>query len=216
MRKFALAAIFLFMLFAFPISATCAVSIGVKKGDWIEYKVAVTGDMPGHDAQWARTDVVDVQGSVLDLNMTTQFTNGTYLYENITSNLETGQLGDDFFIPANMSVGDVFYDAHVGNITITGSSQRTYAGAERTVVSGQTNVTSFYWDKQTGILVEAYSNYSNINFTMKTVANRTDMWQSQVPEFNASIVFVAVVTIAVAELIIYGLRGRRARQSVIN
>ncbi|HTY74914.1 MAG TPA: hypothetical protein VMD05_05035 [Candidatus Nanoarchaeia archaeon] len=216
MRKFALAALFLFILIAFPASTTYAISVGVKKGDWIEYKVAVTGDMPDHDAQWARTDVVDVQGSVLNLNMTTQFTNGTYLYENITLNLETGQLGDDFFIPANMSVGDTFYDAHVGNITITGSSQRTYAGAERTVLSGQTNVTSFYWDKQTGILVEAYSNYSNINFTMKTVANKTDMWQTQVPEFNASTIFVAVVTIMVAALIICGIRSRRARQSVIN
>jgi len=198
-----LTALILVGIFLIQSVAVSAVSVGVKKGDWIEYQVAVTGSMPDHDARWARTDVTDVQGSVLFLNMTTQFTNGTYLYENIALNLETGLLGDDFFIPANLSPGDVFYDAHVGNITITGSEQRTYAGAERTVVSGHTDVTSFYWDRQTGILVEAYSNYANINFTMKTVADKTNMWQPQASGVEPALVYavsaaVAVVVVALA------------------
>jgi len=215
MRKIALAALLFVGLVAFPTSAFYALSAGVKQGDWIEYQVAVTGDMPGHDAKWARIDVVNVQGPVLSLNMTTQFTNGTYLYENITLNLETGQLGDDFFIPANLSTGDVFYDAHVGNITITGSEQRTYAGAERTVLSGHTNVTTFYWDKQTGILVEAYSNYSSINFTMKTVTDKTDMWQPQAPGLSASLVYAAsavAITVVVVAIVLYWRRRGRAKQ----
>jgi hypothetical protein len=212
MRKIAIAALFFVMLVAFPTSAFYALSAGVKQGDWIEYQVSVTGDMPDHDAQWARIDVVNVQGPVLSLNMTTQFTNGTYLYENITLNLETGQLGDDFFIPANLSTGDVFYDARAGNITITGSEQRIYAGAQRTVLSGHTDVTAFYWDKQTGILLEAYSNYSSINFTMKTVTDKTDMWQPQTPGLSTTLVYavsaVAVVVVSIIAVLYWRRRGR--------
>jgi hypothetical protein len=147
--------------------------------------------------------------------MTTQFTNGTYLYENITLNLETGQLGDDFFIPANLSPGDVFYDAHAGNINITGSEQRTYAGAERTVLLGHTEFTTFYWDKETGILVEAYSNYPSINFTMKTVTDHTNMWQPQASAPSALLVYAAsAVAIAVAALaaVLYWRQKGRAKQ----
>lgn len=203
MHKSALSAIVLTVLIVtMPVFslAFADVSVGVKKGDWIDYNVAITGNFEDHDATWARTEVTDVQGPVLYLNMTTLFINGTYTYENITLNLQSGQLGDDFFIPANLSTGDVFYDARLGNITITGSEQKTYRGVERTVVTStvyanKNEATVFYWDKQTGIMVEAHSNYSDINFTMTTFANDTNMWRQQ--DHADSIAFYALLTTVV-------------------
>ena len=214
MHKLALLAVALTVL---TITASLAVafadvSVGVKKGDWIEYQVVTTGNMENHDAQWAMTEVTDVQGPVLNLNMTTLFTNGTYLYENITLNLQTGHLGDDFFIPANLSAGDVFYDAHIGNVTITGSKQITCVGAKRTVDTGTVTInkmetTTFEWDKQTGIMVEAYSNYTDYNFTMKTVANATNMWQPQTPvdstPFYVLISTIVIVVVAIVAILVW-------------
>jgi ABC-type glycerol-3-phosphate transport system substrate-binding protein len=85
----------------------------VKKGDWIEYQVTFTGTPPpDHDITWARMEIVDVQGKAIDLNITTEFSNGNLLHETITLNLETGQLGDDFIIPANLNKGDAFLDKY--------------------------------------------------------------------------------------------------------
>jgi hypothetical protein len=189
------------------------VSVGVKKGDWIDYQVAITGNLEDHDAQRARTEVTDVQGPVLYLNMTTLFTNGTYTYENITLNLQTGHLGDDFFIPANLSTGDVFYDVRIGNVTITSSQQKTCVGTQRTVLIGtvattnNTETTTFEWDKQTGILVQAFSNYTDYNFTMATVANGTNMWQPQAPvdltPFYVLVTTIIILVVVVAVILVW-------------
>ena len=183
---------------ALPAFVSATVNVGVKKGDWIEYQVSATGVSPeGHDAKWARMEVTNVQGTAINLNVTTEYGNGSFLYENVTLNLATGQLGDDFFVPANLAAGDVFFDAHAGNITISGVEQRTYAGAERTVISGSTPQTSFYWDKATGILVEAHSSYPDYNFTMATFADKTNIWEPQVLGLKPVVFYSMIVAIIV-------------------
>ena len=206
MNKRVISSIVLFLLIfsaaALSGFVSATVNVGVKKGDWVEYQVSATGVSPvGHDAKWARMDVTNVQGTAINLNVTTQYGNGTFMYENVTLNLEAGQLGDDFFVPANLQAGDVFFDAHEGNITINGVAQRTYAGVERTVISGSTPQTSFYWDQASGILVEAHSSYPDYNFTMATVADKTNIWAPQVLGLEPAVfysVIVAVIVIAVA------------------
>lgn len=178
----------------FTAGAFADVSVGVKKGDWIEYQVTITGNPPqDHNITWARMDITDVQGEVVSLDIQTRFSNGTLLPEKITLNLATGVLGDDFIVPANLNPRDKFYDVYHGNITIMSAEQQTAAGAERTVVSGATNQTAYYWDRQTGILVAATSSFPE--YTMITKASETNIWQPQILGLD-SIVFYAL-TIAV-------------------
>jgi hypothetical protein len=224
MRKSSFAALLLTAVIASALfTATVAfadVLVGVKEGDWVEYQVDVTGNVEGHDAQWARIDVNGVEGSVLYLNVTTQFVNGTYQSEAIVLNLQSGQLGDGFFIPQNLAVGDVFYDANAGNVTISSSGQKTYVGAERTWInaterylSNTNESTVFSWDKQTGVLLEAYSNYPDINFTMKTVIDKTNMWQPQASADYALIYgVVTVIAIAVAVVAVLVWRRKKPKQ----
>jgi hypothetical protein len=195
-RKLALMTVSLIILVGIaPTAASAEISVGVKQGDWIEYQVTFTGTPdPGHDVTWARMEVVDVQGKEIRLAIATEFSNGTLLNETITLNLETGQLGDDFIIPANLNSGDVFFDKYQGNITISGVEERTYAGVTRTVLSGATSHTTYYWDKVTGILVEGTSSFTG--FTMHTKVDKTNMWQAQVSGIDSTVLYALAVAAA--------------------
>ena len=122
-------------------------SVGVKKGEWIEYFVSYTGSpSQGHDINWARMEVTDVQGTNITVSITTRFQNETTEVFNSTLNLKTGQLIDDFIIPANLNAGDTFLDQNLGNVTISKAEQHTYAGATRTVLYASTSQNTYVWD----------------------------------------------------------------------
>ena len=177
-----------------------AVSVGVKTGDWIESNVSVTGTpAEQHDVTWARMEVNAVHGTQIGLNISVKFSDGTLEPQTATLNLETGQLGDDFIIPANLNVGDVFFDKNVGNITISGVEEKTYAGATRSVVTAATSETTYYWDQTTGVLVEGISQYPE--YTMHSVVDKTNLWQPQTLGLDPT-VFYAVVIGAVALIVI--------------
>lgn len=187
------------------------ISVGVKKGDWIEYQVTFTGTPPGrHDVTWARMEIMNVQGKSINLDITTEFSNETLLNETITLNLDTGQLGDDFIIPANLNSGDTFLDEYTGNITISGVEERTYAGATRTVVVGATSQTTYYWDKTTGVLVEGTSAFTN--YTMNTKVDKTNMWQPQILGLDPTVFYAVVVGAAVVIAAVIALIAVRRKK----
>jgi hypothetical protein len=187
------------------------ISVGVKKGDWIEYQVTFTGTPPGrHDVTWARMEIMNVQGKSINLDITTEFSNETLLNETITLNLDTGQLGDDFIIPANLNSGDTFLDEYTGNITISGVEERTYAGATRTVVVGATSQTTYYWDKAIGVLVEGTSAFTN--YTMNTKVDKTNMWQPQILGLDPTVFYAVVVGAAVVIAAVIALIAVRRKK----
>ena len=219
MRKLALLAISFIVLFMIaPIAvAVSDVSVGVKQGDWIQYNVNVTGNPPGdHNIKWASMNVTEVRNTNITLDIQTLFNNGTNYPEHITLNLATGILGDDFFIPKNLDVGNKFFDAYQGNITITSIQQQTVAGVQRAVVLGATNYTSYVWDRETGTLVAATS--IEPDYTMVTDTNSTNIWEpekqssqltlsSLVIELIGVIVLVAVV--GIVALVVWQKRKRK-------
>jgi hypothetical protein len=200
-RKLGVIIVSLFILKVIaPIAISAEIFVGVKEGDWIEYQVNFAGTPPeSHDVTWARMEIVSVQGSSINLNVTTEFSNRTLLNEMVALNLETGQLGDDFIIPANLNSGSTFFDKRMGDITIGGVEEKTCAGATRTVVYASTEETTFYWDRSTGILVAANSSFTD--YTMNTKADKTNMWQAQLFGLDPT-VFYALVIAAVAILVV--------------
>jgi hypothetical protein len=204
-RKFALYMICLAVLVGVHFSAVASadVVVGVKQGDWIEYKVTVTGDVPEeHDVTWSKIEIIAVEGKSIDIKITSRYSDGREETATATLNLETGQIGDAFIIPANLGKGDTFLEQHEGTITVSGVEERAYAGATRSVVYASTSLTMFYWDQSTGFLVEATSSYPE--FTLATKAEKTNMWQTQAfgidPLF--SIVLIVLVIVAVLAILL--------------
>ena len=190
-RKLGLTIAF-FMILICVGNVIAEISVGVKKGDWIEYQVTYTGTpTEGHDVTWARMEIKDVQGKNISVDITVDYSNGTREGMTITLNLETGQLGDDFVIPANLNSSDTFFDKNVGNITISSVEERTYAGATRAVAHATTPETSYYWDKATGILVEGNSQFPA--YTMNTIVDKTNIWQPQLLGLDPTVFYALVI-----------------------
>jgi hypothetical protein len=184
--------------------ASTNVTVGVTKGDVIEYRVTYSEGVPSeHDVDWAKIEVTNVvENNKIGVSITSTYNDGTEDTVNSTLNLETGQIGDCFIIPANLSRGDTFLDKNEGNITISGVEERTYAGSNRLVVLGETLHTKFYWDQATGILVEATSYYSD--FTLTTLAEKTNIWQTQTSGIDPllSVILMALVIVLIIVVII--------------
>jgi len=189
----------------FSAVASAEIVVGVKQGDWIEYKVTCTGNVPEeHNVNWGKIEIIAVEDKQIDIKIMSRHSDGREETATSTLNLETGQIGDAFIIPANLDNGDVFLEQHEGTITISGVEKRTYAGATRNVVYATTAKTMFYWDKSTGFLVEATSSYTD--FTMTTKAEKTNMWQTQIFGIDPTVFIVLIVLVIVAVSAIFLIR----------
>lgn len=187
----------------FSAIASAEIVVGVKEGDWMEYKVTGTGNIPEeHNVTGAKIEILAVDGKKIDVKITSTYSDGREENTTATLNLETGQIGDCFIIPANLNEGDTFPEQTGGTITIRGVEEKTYADATRTVVYANTSQTKFYWDRSTGILLEATSSYPD--FTIVTKAENTNIWQTQTFGIDpiVPIVLIAAVIGAVLAIVL--------------
>jgi len=196
-----------------------AVSVGVKKGDWTEYNVAFTGDVSeGHNVVWARMEVTDVQGANVTVRIDSRNVDGTQENSTATLDLEKGILGDQFIIPANLNVGDTFFDSNVGNVRISGSVNQVVAGVERTLITNTTyniinNTTyprSSYWDKSTGILIEGNYTAPLGEFTMMTTLSKTNMWS---PDNTVYVLLAVALVLVGVVVVVFAIRRRKKPDS---
>ncbi len=199
------------LLFLLTVNAAfVGVSVGVKKGDWIEYSVTTTGTpIEGHDVTWARMEILEVKGTDITVNVTTKARNGTFESGIMDLNPAEGRVGVWFIIPANLNPGDTFFDAYSGrNVTIEGSKQRMIAGAMRTVTHATTPERIKSWDKSTGVFVESIDTLQN--YTLNAIADKTNMWASQIFGLDPLyFYFASFVAAAAAVTVIYALHVRR-------
>jgi hypothetical protein len=192
-------------------SVSADVFVGVKKGDWIEYNVSYTGTPPeGHEVSWARMEVSDIQGTAISLIITTKAPNGTSYNEIITLDLEEGVLGDDFVIPANLRVGDTFFDKSVGNIPIGSVEARPYAGSSRVVVVGSKGQNVDYWDQSTGFLLEGISSYPDYTMTVKV--DKANLWQTQQAGSDPTVFYAVAAVVIIAVVVAVVLVARRKKK----
>lgn len=189
-----------------------AVSVGVKKGDWAEYNVSITGTQPpGHNLVWARMEITDVQGANITIKIDTKDDAGAEATSNATLDLENGYLIDEFIIPANLNVGDRFLD-NPSSSTISGTVDKVVAGATRTLVYVAAQNKTTYWDKSTGMLVEGtYEGfYANAVSTEATRLSATNIWQ---PDNTIYVLLAIAAVLAGIAVVVFAVRRSKKADS---
>jgi hypothetical protein len=189
--------------------------VAVHAGDWIEYNVTTTGyPTPIHNITWARLDVKAVEGSAIYTDIQTRLGNGSlWLEPNTNFDVATGVVGEGAVIPTDLTIGDVYFSQFEGNITVTGTQTLQVAGAKRVVLTGEAANTSFMWDKQTGIMVEATTVLEDCTVYSEVAA--TNLWQPQIVGLDAHLFYavIAVIVVAFAAVVLVGVFLRFPRKA---
>jgi len=178
-------------LYIQTVIAIKVLKIGVKTGDWIKYDYTFSADVPPGTPfpEWLKAEFLSVEDTTATACITLHMSDGTEQNQTLTGDLVTGEIFSGFVIPANSTTGDSIYIGGYGYVNIAGETRRTYAGASRTVVYAsflQYDIQlTYYWDKQTGVLVEASVVFGDITGAAK--ATETNMWQTQPTLTNISV-----------------------------
>jgi len=169
-------------------------TVGVREGDWMEYDIVVTGTgslPPTHDVRWMRMDVLSVDDVAFSVNVTVRYANETMGSSVWKYNFTEGITGGWTIIPANLNVGDTFFDySPSATVTVQSEEQRVVLGATRMVTCGNDSLRQIKeWDKVSGIFigsVETKQDFTNKdgwyfdNLTMTIRATGTNMWSRQI------------------------------------
>jgi parallel beta-helix repeat protein len=162
-------------------------TVGIKVGDWIKCTYMISGWPSGTPyPEWLKVEFLSVEGTNATIRVTMRMSDGTEPNQTITVDVAAGggtfQGLSGFVILANCTTGDSIYMAGYGNVTIAGETTGTYAGATRTVVyasfSQYGTQLTYYWDKLTGVMVEASVVSGGVTGTAK--ATETNMWQTEI------------------------------------
>jgi hypothetical protein len=178
-KQVVLIAFLLFFLLFAQAEVLGEVQLGVKAGDWVEYNAVTSGNPPEeHNVTYAKLDVLRVQGSEVDVNVTTRARNGTVSNLLMTLNVEKGVIGAWWIIPQNLNPGQTFYDSFLNqNITINSEEERAFAGTTREVTNATVPTRTKLWDKQTGVFMVSMDDLPA--YTINVTAVATNMWQPQ-------------------------------------
>lgn len=205
-----------------PTALSANITVGVKRGDWIEYDSVFTGTPPSspHSTGF-KIEVLSVKGTNVTAKSISIFSDGTQTNSTVIVNIETGGIGL-FIIPANLSNGDEFYDKDIDvHISITGVKERSYAGGRRIVMFAFISKTNaiWYWDKTTGVLVEA--SLSKDKYTQRVKVAKTNIWQSELfalpidQTVSYLLIILATVTVISGALLVRSRRNKSINKATL-
>ena len=194
---------------------------GIKAGDWIKLEYTITGWPAGQPwSEWLELEFISVEGTSASVNVTLGMSDGQELSDTVPVNL--GEGGGEafglsgFVIPPNLRRGDSIYFSGYGDVTIEGETTRTYAGVRRRVVYASLSQSvpyqdavqlTYYWDKQTGVMMEASTIWGDVTVTCKaTETNMLEATTVRMPWWLWVIIAVAIAGVAFA---VYRLRRKK-------
>ena len=209
------------------------IHLGVKAGDWIRYDYTIeppiSPDLPS--VKWGKIEFLSVEGPVATVRVTTHMSSGMEGNGTDTWNITKwgGVLGSIYgvIIPPNSQVGHTVFIFNYGNVTITNETTRTYLGVSRTVLytsyvqpNGDIHYT-YYWDKETGVVVEVESVGTGMGGNEQTATVKvsgTNLWQALFLGLPIDpilfYVLVVVVIAIVVGTIVFAVRRKKKPSEV--
>jgi len=184
------------LLFALVMAASAQIrAVGVNVGDTFKYSFSVswssnnpTATPPQdlineNDTQRIQVAITAISGTNITGQMTFDYKNGTQTTEGGWVDINTGDGANltQFISSANLAAGDSLYNSS-SSATINDTVSKTYSSGVRetnhlnvtSAGGGMSTQTDFYWDKSTGILVDAL--FENVNQTDGfTITSSTDI-----------------------------------------
>ena len=223
-------------IFALPALAYEEPSVGVKKGDWIEYEVSITGKgsmPPTHDVRRFRMEVLPVQGTSFSVNLTSKYANGTIGTAIWKFNFTKGNVEGWIIIPSNLGKGDTFYDysIHTGkpvNVTIQSQERKPVLGASRDVTYGNDSLRHKEWDKASGMFIGSTEVHKNVttrtgwfieDLTVTIQAIATNIWNPETILGLRPLTFyalVATIILLIALILVSVFVARKQKISTLN
>lgn len=178
---------------------------------------------------WAKIEVEGINGTIVTLNTTVHYNNGTLISQSSSVDVKGSQyMSTRFLIASSLNSGDPLTN-EPNSPTINQTTSRIYAGASRNVnlleitavSANQTVVANTCWDQSTGIMVEMYIKWPDYLNPGEYVENsikatETNMWSADLigtlyNNLNYIIAATIIIILVVAVAII--LRRKKPRPS---
>jgi len=185
-----------------------AASVGVKPGQWAKYKVL---GQPSYMSM--KISISSVSGTTAYVNMAYEYPGGSTEFMSFQGDVLDGGMFP-YIVPANLDEGDYIYcNIGSGNLEVQNVTTRSYAGASRTIICVTDYSGAYYWDQQTGILVEETSSSGSTVISLYKLTE-TNIWGGGIfdtsnPLFWVLVVVIVVVVAAVALVVLSSLRKKK-------
>jgi hypothetical protein len=168
-----------------PSLAADYTKVEVKVGDRADYSFA-SSDSKMNGAE-AHVYVQSIEGTIVRINGTIRYSDGTVQTESIGGDVSKGQNNSYYFlICTNLMQGDPVYSGSEMKITETISAN--VSGASRNVnhMSSETIFTNFdvYWDKSSGLMVKL--TLSGFGQWITVLLTNTSAWSPSGPPSNGT------------------------------
>jgi len=232
--KLALLAILVATVFAPTLVHAKDYAVGVKAGDWIKYgQITITwtgnGTEPSYitDAKkldWVRIDVLSVEDTTASMNVTAHYNNGTQTTDSFDADVQSSNTGGMYLLASNLTAGDPL-TPQIPATTINRTVTRMYAGANRNVnmIDAESSYTGYpsqykiYWDQNTGIMVEQYTNQTDLTNPssyeeVSLIATETNLWSGNALDLiQNNLIYIIAGTAAIIVVIAAAIVLRRRK-----
>jgi hypothetical protein len=225
MKKVSVATVSVWMLVLFfsLILSAMGQTVGVQQGQFMKY--TVNASSMGATVQGTiKVSIQSVSGTTVSGAIETSIA-GTSMPSSFSIDVGTGYgstgMPATLIIPANLTVGQAIPGT---SMTVTGVTDRSYAGASRKVVYttgsvGGLMTVTFYWDQFTGMFVEMSGSgtYQGYSYNYEFKATETNMWSGGFSVLGPGLlgldwmIWIIIIVVIVVVIVVIVLRLRKKK-----